>query len=206
MARGADLRDDERRTDTSGPPSGADPSVREHELALAPDSDRAAQLRPEHRRRWRRGGQAMSPMEDILASIRRVLSEDKAPAGLGRKRPDPEPLSRPASLTAAPSDERIGTPTAAHDQAEATTDLDEVWVWEERQRLFDQVAHLEHKNRVLAGVAAICASTVLGVLAGVLLGIAAGIAVYLVSSVVAVAGFRFACNRGASGLPNRRGT
>jgi hypothetical protein len=145
-------------------------------------------------------------MENILASIRRVLSEDKLPPGTGSKPPEGQPhqedngvlVLEPSMMTPDPTPEHrhtAGRPAPAMN----VEDMQRLWLWEQAA-VRDHLARLEHKIDVLGSIgtaaAAIGVSTGLGVLAGFFLGVGVGAAVYGVSCVVTVVTVRFAFSQG----------
>lgn len=156
------------------------------------------------------------PIEDVLTSIRRVLSEDKLPSGTGSKPPQ-GPLHRetddgvlvlePSMMVSDTTTERRraaseGRPAPAMN----AEDMQRLWLWEQAA-VRDHLARLEHKLDVLASIgtaaAAIGVSTGLGVLAGFFLGVGIGAVVYGLSCVVTVVTVRFAFNHGPSGRAKR---
>jgi len=153
-----------------------------------------------------------SPMEDVLASIRRVLSEDKLTPRPGSRPPGGQPqheetengvlVLEPSMMT---SDTTPGHRRAAGEGGAAPAmnaeDMQRLWLWEQAA-VRDHLARLEHKIDVLGSIgtaaAAIGVSTGLGVLAGFFLGVGVGAAVYGVSCVVTVVTVRFAFSHGPS--------
>ena len=143
------------------------------------------------------------PIEDVLASIRRVLREDKLPLGTGNKPPEGLPHQEGDVLVLEPS-MMISDTTSEHRRtagegrpapAMNAEDMQRLWLWEQAA-VRDHLARLEHKIDVLGSIgtaaAAIGVSTGLGVLAGFFLGVGVGAAVYGVSCVVTVITVRFA--------------
>jgi hypothetical protein len=150
------------------------------------------------------------PMEDILASIRRVLTKIKGPADIGNKPPEGQLHRNDAdngvlvldpSMMASGSGNRTANELAAAPAMDAER-AQRLWLWEQAA-VRDQLARLEHKVDVLGFIAtagaAIGASTGLGVVAGFFLGVEVGAAVYGLSCVVTVILLRFAFNRRPSG-------
>ncbi len=146
-------------------------------------------------------------MEDILASIRRVLSTIKAPAEIGGKSPQSQPYREEADngvLNLDPSMMVAPDPTPERRTAGEgrAGDAQQLWLWEQAA-VRDHLARLEHKVDVLGFIAtaaaAIGASTGLGVLAGFFLGLGVGAVVYGVSCVLTVVLLRLAFNREPSG-------
>ncbi len=157
------------------------------------------------------------PMEDVLASIRRVLSEDKLPPGTGSKPPEGQPrreetdngvlVLEPSMMTSDTTLEHRRTAGEGRPApAMNVEDMQRLWLWEQAA-VRDHLARLEHKLDVLGSIgtaaAAIGVSTGLGVLAGFFLGVGVGAAVYGVSCVVTVVTVRFAFNHGPSGRRKR---
>ncbi len=157
------------------------------------------------------------PIEDVLASIRRVLSEDKLPPGTGSKPPEGQPHQKeidndvlvlePGMMASDTSTERRRTANEGR-QAPAMNaeDMQRLWLWEQAA-VRDLLARVEYKLDVLGSIAAagaaIGVSTGLGVLAGFFLGVGVGAAIYGVSCVVTVVTVRFAFNHGPSGRRKR---
>jgi len=157
------------------------------------------------------------PIEDVLASIRRVLREYRLPPATGSKPPEGQPrqeeidngvlVLEPSMMASDSAPERH---RAASEGRPAPTmnaeDMQRLWLWEQAA-VRDQLARLEHKLDVLGSIAAAAAaigvSTGLGVLAGFFLGVGVGAAIYGVSCVVTVVTVRFAFNHGPSGRPKR---
>jgi hypothetical protein len=152
------------------------------------------------------------PIEDILASIRRVLSKIKGPADIGNEPPEGQRHRNAAdrgvlvldpSMMASDSrpENRAANELAAAPAMDAER-AQRLWLWEQAA-VRDQLARLEHKIDVLGFIAtagaAIGASTGLGVVAGFFLGVEVGAAVYGLSCVVTVILLRFAFNRRPSG-------
>jgi hypothetical protein len=151
--------------------------------------------------------------EDVLASIRRVLSKMKAPAGIGS-----EALEMPQHQQAAEQNVLVPESSAMSDDSSTeprrtgaegdaaqglrVEDAQRLWLWEQAA-LQAQLARLEHKIDVLGAIvtaaAAIGVSTGLGVLAGFFLGLEVGAGVYGVSCIVTVVALRFAFTRNPSG-------
>jgi hypothetical protein len=157
------------------------------------------------------------PIEDVLASIRRVLSEDQLPPQTGSKPHEGPPrqegidndvlVLEPSMMASDTTPERPRTASEGR-QAPAMNveDMQRLWLWEQAA-VRDHLARLEHKIDVLGSIgtaaAAIGVSTGLGVLAGFFLGVGVGAAVYGVSCVVTVVTMRFAFNYGPSGRRKR---
>ena len=155
-------------------------------------------------------------MQDILASIRRVLSKINAPAGIGSESPGLQRHEEPADnnvLVLEPSMMVSGDPIPERRdpkdgvgaaQGMNVEDAQRLWLWEQAA-LQAQLARLEHKIDVLGSIstaaAAIGVSTGLGVLAGFFLGLEFGAAVYGVSCIITVVALRFAFTRGPSRRP-----
>jgi hypothetical protein len=147
------------------------------------------------------------PIEDVLASIRRVLSQDKLPAGTGSKPPEKATgegvlVLEPSMMTSDTTPERRDTASEARPAlAMNAEDMQRLWLWEQAA-VRDHLARLEYKIDVLGSIgtaaAAIGVSTGLGVLAGFFLGVGVGAAVYGVSCVVTVVSVRFAFSHGPS--------
>jgi hypothetical protein len=157
-------------------------------------------------------------MEEILASIRRVLTKINAPAGIGSESPDLQRHEETADnnvLVLEPSMMVSGDPKPerrnTRDEVGAAQgmnfeDAQRLWLWEQAA-LQTQLARLEHKIDVLGSIstaaAAIGVSTGLGVLAGFFLGLEFGAAVYGVACVITVVALRFAFTRSPSGRPKQ---
>ena len=157
-------------------------------------------------------------MEDILASIRRVLSKINAPAGIGSEPPGLQRHEETADnnvLVLEPSMMVSGDPIAERpsgkDEGVAAREMNvedaqRLWLWEQAA-LQAQLARLEHKIDVLGsistGAAAIGVSTGLGALAGFFLGLEVGAVVYGVSCVVTVVALRLAFSRDPSRRPKQ---
>ena len=149
------------------------------------------------------------PIEDVLASIRRVLREDKLLPATGSKPPEGQPnqedvlVLEPSMMVSDTTPERRRTATEARPApAMNAEDMQRLWLWEQAA-VRDHLARLEHKLDVLGSIgtaaAAIGVSTGLGVIAGFFLGAGVGAAVYGVSCVVTVVTVRFAFTHGPSG-------
>jgi hypothetical protein len=153
------------------------------------------------------------PIEDVLASIRRVLREDRLLTATGSKPPEGQPIDNgvlvlePSMMASdsAPEGHRAaseGHPAPTMD----ANDMQRLWLWEQAA-VRDHLSRLEHKLDVLGSIAAAAAaigvSTGLGVLAGLFLGVGVGAAIYGVSCVVTVVTVRFAFNHGPSGRHKR---
>jgi hypothetical protein len=144
-------------------------------------------------------------MEDILASIRRVLSEDKLPPRTGSKPPEGQPHQEDNGVLVLEPSMMTSDTTPEHHRAAGerpamnVEDMQRLWLWEQAA-VRDHLARLEHKIDVLGSIgtaaAAIGVSTGLGVLAGFFLGVGVGAAVYGVSCVVTVVTVRFAFSQG----------
>lgn len=162
-------------------------------------------------------------MEDVLASIRRVLGKLKAPAGIGSESPEFQRHPQAADknvLVLEPSmmvsddpmpERRRADNERGAAQTMSVEDAQRLWLWEQAA-LQAQLARLEHKIDVLGSIAtaaaAIGVSTGLGVLAGFFLGLEVGAGVYGLSCVVTVVSLRFAFTRPpnseAAGVPIAR--
>ena len=143
-------------------------------------------------------------MENVLASIRRVLSEDKLPPRTGSKPPKGQPHQEDGGVLVLEPSMMTSNTTPEHRHAAGegrpapamnAEDMQRLWLWEQAA-VRDHLARLEHKIDVLGSIgtaaAAIGVSTGLGVLAGFFLGVGVGAAVYGVSCVVTVITVRFA--------------
>jgi len=157
------------------------------------------------------------PIEDVLASIRRVLREDRLPPATGSKPPEGQPHQEEIDngvLVLEPSMMASDSPPERHRAASEgrpapamnVEDMQRLWLWEQAA-VRDHLARLEHKLDVLGSIAAAAAaigvSTGLGVLAGFFLGVGVGAAIYGVSCVVTVVTVRFAFNHAPSSRRKR---
>ena len=157
------------------------------------------------------------PIEDVLASIRRVLREDKLPPATGSKPPEGQPRQEEIDNGVLVLEPSMMAPNSAPERHRAASegrpaptmnadDMQRLWLWEQAA-VRDHLSRLEHKLDVLGSIAAAAAaigvSTGLGVLAGFFLGVGVGAAIYGVSCVVTVVTVRFAFNHGPSGRHKR---
>ena len=109
------------------------------------------------------------PIEDVLASIRRVLSEDKLPPATGIKPPTGQPhqeeiddgvlVLEPSMMAPDTTPERRRTAGEGHPAAAMNAeDMQRLWLWEQAA-VRDHLARLEHKLDVLGSIAAAAAGT-----------------------------------------------
>ena len=98
------------------------------------------------------------PIEDVLASIRRVLREDKLPPATGSKPPEGQPhqedvlvLESSMMVSDTTPESRRAATEARPARAMNAEDMQRLWLWEQAA-VRDHLARLEHKLDVLGSI------------------------------------------------------